>query len=160
MDGRKLDALRDELAARRTRALLVVRNDRIVYEWYADKVTADTKQGTASLAKALVGGLSLGVAITDGRVGLDDPAAKFIPAWKDDPRKAKITVRHLGSHTSGLADAEEPGVRHEALTGWKGDFWKRRPPPDDPFTIARDQRAGPDRAGGGVPVQQPRHRPA
>jgi hypothetical protein len=25
------------------------------------------------------------------------------------------------------------------LTGWKGDFWKRLDPPNDPFTIARDQ---------------------
>jgi CubicO group peptidase (beta-lactamase class C family) len=139
MDGRKLDALRDELAARRTRALLVVRNDRVVHEWYAPGVTADAKQGTASLAKALVGGLSLGVALTDGWIGLDDPAAKFIPEWKGDPKKGKITVRHLGAHASGLADAESPGVRHEDLDGWKGDFWKRRPPPDDSFTIARDQ---------------------
>lgn len=139
MDSRKLDALRDDLAKRRTRAFLVVRNDRLVYEWYADGVTADVKQGTASLAKALVGGLSLGVAISDGRIGLDDPAAKFIPEWKEDPKKSKITVRHLGSHTSGLDDAEEKGVRHEDLTGWKGDFWKRHPPPTDPFTIARDK---------------------
>jgi hypothetical protein len=25
------------------------------------------------------------------------------------------------------------------LTGWKGDFWKRLDPPNDPFTISRDQ---------------------
>src|SRR5437764_218539 len=85
---RMLHALREDLAARRTLAFLVVRNDRVVYEWYARGVTADTKQGTASLAKALVGGLSLGVAITDGRIGLDDPAAKFLSGWKDDPKKA------------------------------------------------------------------------
>ena len=54
------------------------------------------------------------------------------------PQKAKITIRHLGSHTSGLADAEEGDRPHEQLTGWQGDFWKRLPPPRDPFTIARD----------------------
>ena len=32
MDRAKLDTLRDTLAARRTRSILVVRNDRIVYE--------------------------------------------------------------------------------------------------------------------------------
>ena len=31
----KLDALRDSLARRGTKALLIVRNDKIVYEWYA-----------------------------------------------------------------------------------------------------------------------------
>jgi hypothetical protein len=45
----------------------------------------------------------------------------------------------LGSHTSGLADAEENGLAHDKLTGWKGDFWKRLAPPNDPFTISRDR---------------------
>ena len=35
MSAARLDALRDELAKRKTTAFLVVRNDRIVYEWYA-----------------------------------------------------------------------------------------------------------------------------
>src|SRR5439155_15323434 len=55
-----------------------------------------------------------------------------------DPAKSRITIRHLGSHTSGLADAEDAGLPHEKLTGWKGDFWKRLPPPNDPFTLSRD----------------------
>ena len=102
MSTAKLAAIQDRLASKKTRAFLVVRNDKIVHEWYAPGVTASAKQGTASLAKALVGGLSLAVAITDGRISLDDPAAKFVPQWKDDPRKSRITIRHLGSHTSGL----------------------------------------------------------
>ena len=53
----KLDALRDDLARRGTVALLVIRHDRIVYEWYAPGVAPDKPQGTASLAKALVGGM-------------------------------------------------------------------------------------------------------
>ena len=70
---------------------------------------ADGKQGTASLAKALVGGLSLAVVLSDGRIGLDDAATKYVPEWKDDPRKSKITVRHLGSHTSGADGSSEGG---------------------------------------------------
>jgi CubicO group peptidase (beta-lactamase class C family) len=139
MSGPKLDALRNDLARRGTRAFLVIRNDTIVYEWYAPGVAADRKQGTASLAKAIVGGLSLAVALTDGRIRLDDPAMKYIPPWTDDPQKARITIRHLGSHTSGLADSTTDGVRNENQPGWKGDFWKRLVPPNDPFTLARDQ---------------------
>src|SRR5262249_23173336 len=82
----KLDALKDDLARRKTKGFLVIRNDRIVYEWYADDHGADKKHGTASLAKALVGGLSLAVAVSDGVIALDDRAARFVPAWKDDPR--------------------------------------------------------------------------
>jgi len=139
MSKEKLDALKDVLAARKTKAFLVVRNDRIVYEWYAADHSASKRHGTASLAKAVVGGLSLGVALTDGRIALDDRAAKFVPQWRNDPRKSKITIRHLGSHTSGLEDAEADNLPHEKLTGWKGDFWKRLDPPDDPFTISRDR---------------------
>src|SRR5438105_4098024 len=64
----KFDAFRDSLATKNTRALLVIRHDRIVCEWYADGQSADKLQGTASLAKALVGGISLAVAMNDGRI--------------------------------------------------------------------------------------------
>src|SRR4051794_38750190 len=67
MSSAKLDALKDVLAAHKTTAFLVVRNDQIVYEWYAVGHSATKPHGTASLAKAIVGGLALGVALTDGR---------------------------------------------------------------------------------------------
>src|SRR3954454_5632519 len=59
----KLDALRDAIAGT-TKALLVVRNDRVVYEWYAAGHSADKPHYTASMAKALVGGVSCAVAMT------------------------------------------------------------------------------------------------
>ena len=37
-----------------------------------------------------------------------------------------------------MEDAESQGLAHDKLTGWKGDFWKRLEPPNDPFTISRD----------------------
>ena len=133
-----LRSFQSSLASRRTKSLLVIRNDRIVHEWYAEGHGPDKPHYTASLAKAIVGGVSLAVALTDGSIALDEPVSKHIPQWKEDPRKARITVAQLGSHTSGLEDAEADGLPHEKLTGWKGDFWKRLPPPRDPFTIARD----------------------
>src|SRR5262245_58648012 len=139
MSKTKLDALKDDLAARKTKAFVVIRNDKIVYEWYAPDHGMSKRHGTASLAKALVGGTSLAVAITDGKISIDDAASKYVSQWKDDSRKSKISIRQLGSHTSGLADAEADNLPHEKLTGWKGDFWKRLDPPDDPFTISRDR---------------------
>jgi CubicO group peptidase (beta-lactamase class C family) len=134
MSSRKLEALRDNLARRGTQAFLVIRNDKIVYEWYAKGFWARKKHGSASLAKAIVGGLSLAVAISDNLISLDDPAKKYIPEWNGDQKKARITVRHLGSHTSGLDDSQP---QEEAK--WKEDFWKQLEPPNDPFTIARDK---------------------
>ncbi|MBI4663955.1 MAG: serine hydrolase [Verrucomicrobia bacterium] len=139
MSSAKLEAIKDRLAAKKTRAFLVVRNDRIVHEWYAPGQSAMSRHGTASLAKALVAGMSLAVAMQDGKIALDDAASKFVPQWRTDPRKSKITIRHLGSHTSGLSDSTTEGVRHEDQPGWMGDFWKRLDPPRDPFTIARDE---------------------
>ena len=37
--------------------------------------------------------------VQDGKIGLDDPVAKFIPSFR---RHANVTVRHLLTHTSGL----------------------------------------------------------
>jgi CubicO group peptidase (beta-lactamase class C family) len=138
MSAHALDALRDRLAGS-SKALLVIRHDRIVYEWYAEGHSTAAKHYTASMAKAIVGGVSVGVALTDGRIALDDRAARFIPGWRRDARKARITLRQLGSHTSGFEDAEGDGLPHDQLSGWKGDFWKRLEPPNDPFTIARDR---------------------
>ncbi len=133
MAAGRLQALQEALARRRTHDLLIVRHDRIVWEWYAPEWGPDRPHSTASLAKALVGGMSLLAVLDERRIGADDPAWKYIPGWKDDPLKAKITIRHLATHCSGLEDAEEDGRPHDALTGWKGDFWKRQP---DPFSLA------------------------
>jgi CubicO group peptidase (beta-lactamase class C family) len=139
MSKGKLDALKEELAKRKTHAFLVIRNDKIVYEWYAAGYSPNQKHGAASLSKATVTGLALALLLGDGKLQLDTPVAELVPAWKNDDRKRTITLRHLGSHTSGLADAEQDRLPHAKLTGWKGDFWKQLDPPNDPFTLSRDE---------------------
>jgi CubicO group peptidase (beta-lactamase class C family) len=139
MDSAKLESAWATLKDHHSTALLVIRHDRIVFERYDPAFGRTKPHGTASLAKALVGGVSLMVAMSDGRIKPDDPASKYVPQWLDDPDHRGITVRHLATHTSGIEDAEANGLPHDRLTGWKGDFWKRLPPPLDPFTLARDR---------------------
>jgi CubicO group peptidase (beta-lactamase class C family) len=139
MDPAALEAAWDDLRGRHTTALLVIRHDRIVFERYAPGFDRARPHYTASMAKALVGGLGLMVAMGDGRIKPDDPAWRYVPQWRDDPKRRPITVRHLATHTSGIEDAEEGGLPHDRLPGWKGEFWKRLPPPRDPFTLARDR---------------------
>jgi CubicO group peptidase (beta-lactamase class C family) len=143
----KLERMWNELrAGRKTTAFLVIRNDKIVYERYEGRhsrwtpywFNRWTPHYTASLAKSLVGGMSLMLAMDDGHAHPDDLASKFVPQWAGIPRKNEITLRHLATHTSGMEDAEADHLPHEQLTGWKGDFWKRPPPPNDPFTISRE----------------------
>ncbi|MDH7570989.1 MAG: serine hydrolase, partial [Armatimonadota bacterium] len=99
--------------------------------------------------KALVGGMSLELAMEEGCIAPDDPACKFVPQWGEHPLKSQITIRHLASHTSGIEDAEftpeeraaflaSRGVirdKHTDIPGWKGDFWRRV---RNPFEVARD----------------------
>jgi len=136
IDAAKLEKWRSNLEAAHTTGLLVIRRGRIVMEWYTPEWDAEKPHGTASLAKALVGGMSLAVAMADGRISPDDLASKYIPAWASDPLKSKITIRELATHTSGISDAEQGDIPHDQLPGWKGDFWKRTP---DPFSIALHQ---------------------
>jgi CubicO group peptidase (beta-lactamase class C family) len=138
MSSATLEKAWDALKARSTTGFLVIRNDCVVFERYAPGWDRHKPHGTASMAKALVGGTSLIVAMTDHRIRPDDPAGKFIPQWRDIPRKKDILIRHLATHTSGIEDAEQDDLPHDQLTGWKGDFWKRLPVPNDPFSIARD----------------------
>ena len=134
----RLEAAWANLKNRRTTAFLVVHNDRIILERYAAGSSRTKPHGTASMAKALVGGMSLMLAMNDGRITPDDLASKYVPQWRNDAKRKNIRVRQLATHTSGIEDAEAEDLSHAQLTGWKGDFWKLRAPPHDPFTIARD----------------------
>jgi CubicO group peptidase (beta-lactamase class C family) len=136
MSSQKLDAVKDILAKKGTKTFLVIRNDKIVYEWYSSDFGPEKKHYTASMAKALVGGVSLMLALNDGRLGADDHACKYIPEWKENLQKSKITIRHLATHSSGIEDAEQDNIGHFELPGWKGQFWKQEP---DPFTVSRDE---------------------
>jgi CubicO group peptidase (beta-lactamase class C family) len=147
MSSDKLDTLKKSLLSKGTKKLLIIKNDKIICEAFA-KGWSDSlvTSGTASLAKALISGMSLNAAIADGYIAADAPACLYIPAWKKSDVKSKITIRQLDTHTSGLDDSEgtdeemakliaQKKDRHMDLSGWKGQFWHKDP---DPFTLSRD----------------------
>jgi CubicO group peptidase (beta-lactamase class C family) len=133
-----LDALGHSLAARGTTSFLVVRHDRIVYEWYGRGSDKNTLNDIGSLARSFVGGVSLAVALIEGRLSLDDPVSKYVPQWRRAPDKSRITIRQLATGSSGLDDAVQTGASLDQLAGWKRAFWRQATPPDDPFTLSRD----------------------
>jgi CubicO group peptidase (beta-lactamase class C family) len=135
MHTNKLEDQWKELKKRNTCAFLVIRDDKVVYEHYTEGYGRNIRHYTASVAKAVVGGLALMLAMQDGLIDMDDFACKYIPQWGDDPVKSQITIRHLASHTSGLEDANETGVPKAELTGWKKTFWTQE---QDPFLLSRD----------------------
>src|SRR6185503_11588162 len=60
----------------------------------------DTIFCVRSMTKPVVGA-AIQILVDEGKIGLDDPAAKFLPSFDNDKSRA-IKVRHLLNHTSGL----------------------------------------------------------
>jgi CubicO group peptidase (beta-lactamase class C family) len=137
MDAAALLSLEAALRERDTEAFLVVRQNAIVHEWYAPPPLkgrllpwtpepAARRHGTASMAKAIVGGMALLVTLCDGRIDPDQPASTYIPDWRDDPVRSQITMRQLATHSSGIEDALATAGPEQAEADWKGRYWKDR----------------------------------
>jgi CubicO group peptidase (beta-lactamase class C family) len=86
---------------RNTKAIVVVKDGRIVAERYAAGYGIDTPILGFSATKSVISAL-IGVLVRQGRLAPDAPAP--VAAWQqaDDPRHA-ITVDELLRHTAGLA---------------------------------------------------------
>lgn len=90
---------------RRTRAVVVMQDGRVVGERYAAGFGSETPLAGWSLAKLVVNAMA-GIAVGQGRVRIDAPLD--LPEWRGDER-AGITLGQLLQMSSGLAFTEEYG---------------------------------------------------
>jgi CubicO group peptidase (beta-lactamase class C family) len=99
------------LGLRRTTAVVVVHDGRLVGEGYAPTYRADLPMLSWSMAKSVLAAL-VGIAVAEGRLALDAPAP--VPEWSDpgDPRHA-ITLDQLLRASSGLAFDEHYGTTND-----------------------------------------------
>ncbi len=89
-------------------AVLVTRHNKIVGEWYwgqrgpedAHPYDANTMTQLYSVTKGFTA-IALSLLIQDGALWLDEPAYLHVPELKDGDL-AKITIRHLATHSSGF----------------------------------------------------------
>lgn len=90
---------------RRTRAIVVLYDGRIVAERYAPGFTKDTPQLGWSMTKSVINTLT-GILVGQGKLSLHDPAP--VPEWRaaGDPRGA-ITLDQLLRMSSGLTFEED-----------------------------------------------------
>lgn len=80
--------------------LVLLRHGKLVGEWYFGGETHRIESMSAT--KGVVA-LAIGLLIDDGKIpSADTPVSTFFPEWKEG-LKGKVTLRHLLSHTSGLA---------------------------------------------------------
>lgn len=92
----------NNLAKTRTVAFLVAKDSALLFEAYWDHYGVDSYSNSFSMAKSIIG-LLVGCALDDGYiVSLDQPVGDFLPEFKEG-EKAKITVRHLLTMSSGLS---------------------------------------------------------
>ncbi|MFT6178518.1 MAG: hypothetical protein ACJAQT_000590 [Akkermansiaceae bacterium] len=68
-----------------------------------EEATLDTIYDLASLTKVVATAPAVMKLVEDGKVELDAPAQRYLPELAGDSNKGGITVRHLLTHTSGLA---------------------------------------------------------
>ena len=99
------DSLAASLRDLETGALLVIRNDSIVFEEYWDEFSADGLSGSFSVAKSITS-ILVGVALKEGKIrSLDQPVSDFLPAFRGEGREA-VTLRHLLTMSSGTDFSE------------------------------------------------------
>lgn len=71
----------------------------------AERMTEDTVFDIASLTKSLATATAVMQLYEQGRVRIDEPVQTYLPAFNPagDPRRARVTLRMLLTHTSGIA---------------------------------------------------------
>ena len=104
-------------------AMVVMKDGAVIFEDYAKGIAPDRPLNLYSGTKSFACAISTAAA-QNGLLELDEPVAKTIGEWQGDPAKARITIRHLLSLTSGLdagsrgsiptyAEALQAKVKHE-----------------------------------------------
>jgi CubicO group peptidase (beta-lactamase class C family) len=105
--------------APRVKAVLVVRDNQLVFEYYRDGWGPGDLHNVASVTKSVIATL-VGIALQDRIVqGLDQKAVTLLPPAilpPADPRFEEVTVRHLLTMSSGLYRKGPGGVSRAALT--------------------------------------------
>lgn len=89
--------------------VLVAKGPRVVFEHaYGDAspafgvaMTPATRLNAASIGKSITG-VAIGQLVDAGRLSYDDTVGRWLPDFPDPGVRAKVTVRQLLSHTSGL----------------------------------------------------------
>jgi CubicO group peptidase (beta-lactamase class C family) len=108
------EPLRNYLAEKNTKAFLLLKDGKIVLEFYFDNFNINTPWYWASAGKTLTA-FSVGLAQEQGYLSIEDPSSDYLGlGWTNaaPEKEAMITVYHQLSMTSGLDD----GVEESACT--------------------------------------------
>lgn len=94
--------LDDYVEGSKTAALIIIRNDTILYEKYNKNYQESSIFNTFSVTKAFITTM-VGVAIDEGMImSVDQSITDYIPELFEKEGFSEITIRHLLDHTSGI----------------------------------------------------------
>ena len=94
------DTLNDLLAELKTVAVLVIRNDSLLYEKYWDGYSDSSFSNSFSVAKSITS-LLIGIAIKEGKIkSVDEPVGDYLPEFKEG-LAAKLSIKDLLTMSSG-----------------------------------------------------------
>ncbi len=106
MDPAALDDLVREAERTKSDTLLVIVDGKVIVERYFGKPRSPIE--TMSATKSVVS-MAIGRLIADGKIAsLDVPLSTFFPDWRQG-RKAKVALKHVLTHTSGLEHGKGAG---------------------------------------------------
>ncbi|MGH7468324.1 MAG: serine hydrolase domain-containing protein [Longimicrobiales bacterium] len=98
------------------RALVVLRNGRMVREAYFNGATTDSAFDLRSVTKTVMA-LIVGLASERGLLTVDDPIARWLPADLLRPEQQAIRIRHMLTMTSGIQWSDQANFNPGALSG-------------------------------------------
>lgn len=107
LDAAAIEGLLVEAEISGTDALLVLVDGQTVIERYFDRPRGPIE--TMSVTKSVVA-LAIAMLLEEGKIAsLDAPLSTWFPTWKSG-RKGEVTLRHLLTHTSGIAHRQGANV--------------------------------------------------
>jgi CubicO group peptidase (beta-lactamase class C family) len=108
------DTMANYLQSIETGALLVIKNDSIVFESYWDGFSDSSLSGSFSVAKSITG-LLIGCAIKEGAIkSVNQPVKDFIPEFSGNGKET-VTIEHLLTMSSG-SDFSESYINPFSIT--------------------------------------------
>lgn len=111
--AKPLPDLLNKAISYKTTALLLIKNDSLLYEQYFDGYDKDRVSNSFSMAKSFTA-LLIGKALKEGLIkNLDEPIGHYLADFKAAPYD-KISIKHLLTMSSGLDFKESYG----SLFGW------------------------------------------
>lgn len=126
----------DFLDEKGTKAFIILKDGKIVVEWYFDDHTQNTSWYWASAGKTLTA-FTVGLAQEDGFLDINDKTSDYLgEGWTSTPLEKEnlITVRHQLTMTSGMNDLQFDCVTSDCLT-YVADAGTRWAYHNGPYTL-------------------------